>query len=180
MDNFYYNLLNIGKKVMTQTEYESIIRKVVEEETKNIKKENEDLSKLCIIISRKIKEHLKRLNISSKVINTKNIYDMYEHEFIISSYQDGNNNIMYYLIDPTYNQFKHKDEYDYGFPVLYSADFLNKTEEGKKLYNNLITLGYSKIDDNDLKRYIGSIMYEDDINNIDINIEDLVLERRHK
>ena len=33
---------------------------------------------------------------------------------------------------------------------------------------------------NDLKRYIGSIMYEDDINNIDINIEDLVLERRHK
>lgn len=83
MDNFYYNLLNIGKKTMTIDEYESTLKRVIEEETTKIKKENKDLSKLCIIISRKINY-------------------------------------------------------------------------------------------NDLKRYIGSIMYEDDINKIDINIEDLV------
>jgi hypothetical protein len=178
MDNFYYNLLNIGKKVMTQVEYESIIRKVVEEETKNIKKENEELERLCKVISININSKLKGLKIDTKIINTKKIYDMYEHQFILSSYVNQDNIINYYLIDPTYSQFKHKDEYD--FSVLYPADFLNKTEEGKKLYNNLLTLGYSKINDNDLKRYIGSIMYEDDIDKIDINIEDLVLERRHK
>lgn len=174
MDSFYYDLLNIGKKKLTEEEYLNNIKNVIEKETKISKEYNSDLDRLCKVIS--INSSLKDLNIDSKIINTKDLYDMYEHQFIISSYKDEQDNINYYLIDPTYSQFKHKDEYD--FDVVYPTDILKSSIEGQELLNNLLTLGYSKIDDNLFKRYIGSIMYEEDINKIDINISDIILERK--
>lgn len=47
-------------------------------------------------------------------------------------------------------------------------------------YYNLLNNGYSKVDDEDLKRYIKSFIYADDKNKIDISISDIILERRHK
>ena len=178
MDSFYYNLLNIGKKSMSEDEYLNKIKEVIDDETKLSKEYNENLDRLCKVISTNINSHLKDLNIDSKIVNTKDLFNIYEHQFIISSYMDNDSNINYYLIDPTYSQFKHKDEFD--FEAIYPADILNKTEEGKLLLNNLLNSGYSKINDNDLKRYIGSIMYEEDINKIDITIEDIMLERTIK
>lgn len=173
MDSFYYNLLNIGKKSIKEEEYLNIIKEIVGEVSKSY---HNDLDGLCKFISIDISDRLKQKNIDANIINTKDLYDMYEHQFVISSFIDELNNINYYLIDPTYIQFRHKDEYD--FEVLYSADFLEKTD--KKLFDDLFKDGYSKINNNDLKCYIGSLMYEEDINKIDLNIEDIILERRHK
>lgn len=176
MDSFYYNLLNIGKKNLTEEEYINNIVDVIKKETEISRKYNKDLERLCKVISTNINSHLKELNIDSKIVNTKELFNAYEHQFILSSYKDKDNNINYYLIDPTYSQFKHKDEYD--FDVIYPSDILNKTNEGKELLNNLLNNGYSKINDNDLKRYIGSILYEEDINKIDISISNIILERK--
>jgi hypothetical protein len=178
MDSFYYNLLNIGKKKISEQEYIDLLDRIIEEEKDEFEKQYPNLDKLCKAVSHNINSRLKELNFDTKIINTKNIYDMYEHQFVLSSYVDLDDNINYVLIDPTYSQFRHKDEYD--FKVNYPADILSKTLEGKQLLDSLMCLGYSKIDDNDLKRYIGSLMYEDDINKIDITINDLVLERRKR
>lgn len=176
MDRFYYDLLNIGKKKTSELDYTNLLNRIIEEETSYIKYKNPTLDRVCKVVSININDRLKELNIDSKIINTKELYDMYEHQFILSSFIDLDNNINYYLIDPTYSQFKDKGEY--AFDAIYPTDILSKTEEGKKLLDSLMCLGYSKIEDNDLKRYIGSLMYESDINKIDIKVSDLVLERR--
>lgn len=176
MDRFYYDLLNIGKKKTNVLDYTNLLNRIIEEETSYMKVDNPTLDRVCKVVSTNINDRLKELNIDSKIINTKELYDMYEHQFILSSFIDLDNNINYYLIDPTYSQFKDKGEYN--FKAIYPTDILSKTEEGTKLLDNLMCLGYSKIEDNDLKRYIGSLMYETDINKIDIEISDLVLERR--
>lgn len=168
MDRFYYDLLNIGKKKTSNLDYTNLLNRIIEEETSYIKRENPTLDRVCKVVSTNINNRLKELNIDSKIINTKEIYDMYEHQFVLSSFVDLDNNINYYLIDPTYSQFKD----------IYPTDILKRTIEGKKLLDSLMCLGYSKIEDNDLKRYIGSLMYESDINKIDIRVSDLVLERR--
>lgn len=175
MDRFYYDLLNIGKKKTDEKEYTNILDKIIKEETDYIKIDNPTLDRVCKIVSTNINDRLKKEKIDSKIINTKNIYDMYEHEFVLSSFIDLDNNITYYLIDPTYSQFMDKGEYD--FEAIYPPDILKKEEEGKNLLNNLLEYGYSKVDDNDIKRYIGSLLYEEDINKIDVNISDLYLER---
>lgn len=177
MDNFYYDLLNIGKPKMTEKEYIDKIKNVINEETKLSKEYNPNLERLCKVISTNINSHLKELNIDSKIINTTDLYDMYEHQFIISSYKDDNNNLNYYLIDPTYTQFKHKNN---DYHNIYPTDILCSSKEGIVLGTNLTKKGYSKIDDNDLKRYIGSILLEPDINKINLTIEDIILERRQK
>ena len=175
MDRFYYDLLNIGKNKIDEKEYINILDKIIKEETDYIKIDNPTLDRVCKIVSTNINDRLKKENIDSKIINTKNIYDMYEHEFVLSSFIDLDNNVTYYLIDPTYSQFMDKGEYD--FKAIYPPDILKKDDEGKKLLNNLLEYGYSKVNDNDIKRYIGSLLFEEDINKIDVNISDLILER---
>lgn len=166
MDRFYYDLLNIGKMKTNYDDYFKNIEKIIEEETCLAKKDNPSLDRLCKVISNNINIRLKELNYDSKIVNTKEIYDMYEHQFILSSYIDNNDNMNYVLIDPTYKQFN------------YQANILKVKEDGNLLLNNLLNNGCSIINDNDLKRYIGSIMHEDNINKIDITISDIVLERR--
>lgn len=168
MDRFYYDLLNIGKKKMDEPKYTKLLNRIIDEETNYMRIENPTLDRVCKVVSTNMNDRLKELNINSKIINTKELYDMYEHEFILSSFIDLDNNINYFIIDPSYSQFKNTN-------IEYT---LNKTIEGKNLLNSLMCLGYSKIEDNDLKRYIGSLMCESDINKIDITISDLVLERR--
>ena len=175
MDRFYYDLLNIDKKKTDEKEYTNILDKIIKEETDYIKIDNPTLDRVCKIVSTNINDRLKKEKIDSKIINTKNIYDMYEHEFVLSSFIDLDNNVTYYLIDPTYSQFMDKGEY--SFEAIYPPDILKKEENGKILLNNLLDYGYSKVNDNDIKRYIGSLLYEEDINKIDVNISDLILER---
>lgn len=175
MDKFFYDLLNIRKSNMSYDDYSNILNKIIEEEVSTSKKDNPNLDLLCKVISNNIYLRLKEERIDSKIVNTKELLDIYEHQFVLSSYVDLDDNINYILIDPTYNQFRHKDEYD--FEVIYPVDILNESIEGTNLLNNLLRQGYSKIDDNDLKRYIGSLMYERDINKIDITISDIVFER---
>lgn len=175
MDNFYYNLLNIGNKKLNKEEYFKLISKVINEEVEPFIETSPDLSRLCIIISRNINSKLKELRVDSKIVNTTDLYDMYEHQFILSSYED-NGVIKHVLIDPTFIQFRHKNnDYEHLLPI----DIL-LNNGGTILASNLIKKGYSEINDIDLKRYIASIKLEENIDNIDFNIDDIIFERKIK
>ena len=123
MDRFYYDLLNIGKKKMDEPKYTKLLNRIIDEETNYMRIENPTLDRVCKVVSTNINDRLKELNINSKIINTKELYDMYEHEFILSSFIDLDNNINYFIIDPSYSQFKNTN-------IEYT---LNKTIEGKNL-----------------------------------------------
>ena len=174
MDSFYDNLLNIGKKTLEEKVYQELLKKIVKEEKEEYETKYENLDRLCKFMANNINYKLKNENIDSKIINTKHIYDMYEHEFVMSSIV-VDKNINYYLIDPTYSQFMDKGKF--GPNMIYPVDILNSSTEGRILLDNLLKYGYSKVDDNDIKRYFGSLMYESDINKIDVTISDLILER---
>lgn len=192
MDNFYYNLLNIGKADLTKEEYFNKIKNVIDTEAEIYRDDNSRLDRLCIVVSTNINEALKDLNIPSKIVNTKDFFDIYEHRFVLSSYVDDEK-INYILIDPTFTQFRHQNN---DFHNVYPVDILIETKEGKKLAFNLLKNGYSKIDDRLLNEYIASLyitkkyektnkQIEEMMNDIEyksfnISIDDIMLERRHK
>ena len=183
MDNFYYNLLNIGKEKLADQKYFDIVNRIIEEETNNLKIDNYDLKQMRKIISTNIDFRLQELNISSKIINTKTLFNIFEHQFIISSYINLEGKINYVLIDPTYVQFINKNEYDYK--TVTPVDILKKEEKGKKLLDNLLCLGFSIIDDDDIKLYISSILYGTDMfyeftdKEINVTINDLIMKGRY-
>ena len=86
MDRFYYDLLNIGKKKTSELDYTNLLDRIIKEETSYMRIENPTLDRVCKVVSTNINDRLKELNIDSKIINTKKLYDMYEHEFILSSF----------------------------------------------------------------------------------------------
>lgn len=176
MDKFYYDLLNIGQNNLDKEKYFKIIKEVIEAEAEIYRDDNPNLERLCKFVSTNINSNLTDKRISSKIVNTKELYDMYEHQFVISSFVD-NNEINYILIDPTFTQFRPRpNDLDCVSPI----GILLESKEGTKLCIDLVRHGYSKINDDDLKRYIASIMLEKDISKIDVTIDDIILERRHK
>lgn len=161
---------------MTKEKYFKIIKEVIEAEAEIYRDDNPRLDRLCKIISNNINIALTGKHINSKVVNTSELYDMYEHHFVISSYV-ANDEVKYILIDPTFTQFRHQNnDYHYIYPV----DMLVETKEGTRLAYNLLKKGYSIINDEDLQRYIASIMLEKDNSSIDVTIDDVILERRHR
>lgn len=175
MDKFYYDLLNIGNQ-KTKEQYFKIVKDVIEAEAEIYRDDNPRLDRLCKFVSNNIKVSLSDRGVNSKIVNTNELYDMYEHHFVISSYMDDNQ-VKYILIDPTFTQFRHQNN---DYHNIYPVDMLCETKEGIKLAYNLLKRGYSPINDDDLKRYIASIKLEKDISNMDITIDDIMLERRHK
>lgn len=175
MDKFYYDILNIGNN-LTKEQYLKKIKEVIEAEAEIYRDDNPRLDRLCKFVSNNINIALTDRHINSKIVNTGELYDMYEHQFVISSYVDEDK-VYYILIDPTFTQFRHQGN---DFHNIYPVDILAESKEGTKLAFNLIKRGYSPINDDDLKRYIASIMLEKDISKIDITIDDIMLERRQK
>lgn len=175
MDKFYYDLLNIGNQ-KSKEQYFKIVKEVIETEAEIFRDDNPRLDRLCKFVANNIKVALSDRGINSKIVNTSELYDMYEHHFVISSYTDDMQ-VKYILIDPTFTQFRHQNnDYHNTYPV----DILCETKEGINLAYNLLKRGYSQINNNDLKRYIASIKLENDISTIDVTIDDIMLERRQK
>lgn len=174
MDKFYYDLLNLTP--ITKEQFFKKVKEAIEAEADIYRDDNPNLERLCKIVAHNINMNLKDRHIDSRVVNTSELYDMYEHHFIISSYVD-NGEVKYVLIDPTFTQFRPKQN---DFDTIYPVNILLETKEGTKLAFNLIKHGYSEINDEDLQRYIAAIKLEKDISNTDITIDDIILERRHK
>ena len=139
MDSFYYNLLNIGKQKQEYSDYIKVIDRIVKEETKELKQYSDNLECLCKVVSNNINLRLKELNYDTKIVNTKELYGIYEHEFVLSSYVDNQNNINYILIDPTYIQFKNNNLTLINLEE-YPTEVLKKTPQGINLLNNLTSL----------------------------------------
>lgn len=178
MDSFYYNLLNIGKEKQDSNSFYKTISKIIEEEITPIRQNNSNLEGLCKYVSNNINLRLKELNFDSKIVNLKEEFGLYDHEFILTSYVDLNDEINYILIDPTYSQFVKKEHSIVNKLEEFPSCVLERTEDGKEMLKQLLCVNYIKINDDDLKRYIGSFMNESDINNLDFNISDIILERR--
>lgn len=189
MDNFYASLLNIGG-LPNKEELFKNIEDVLNTEIEPLKEDNPKLYLLCKIVSILVYNGLKDRGIKSKIVRTNELYDMYEHHFVISSYTD-NDETKYVLIDPTFIQFQPSSN---DFHNILPVEILGETR--RKLALNLIKHGYSKIDDEDLKEYITSIymsqkyektdkkideiIFDEEYSNFNYTIDDIMLERRHK
>lgn len=158
MDNFYASLLNIGG-LPNKEELFKNIEDVLNTEIEPLKEDNPKLYLLCKIVSILVYNGLKDRGIKSKIVRTNELYDMYEHHFVITSYMD-NNGTKYVLIDPTFNQF----------------DCSNVSE----LEYNLSTKSYSIVNNDDIKKYFSLINLKNDKLKKDISLDDIMLERRRK
>ncbi len=189
MDNFYSNLLNIGG-LPNKEELFKNIEDVLSKEIEPLKEDNPKLYLLCKIVSILVYNGLKDRGIKSKIVRTNELYDMYEHHFVITSYMD-NNETKYVLIDPTFIQFQPATN---DFHNILPVEILGETR--RKLALNLVKRGFSIIDSGDLNEYIASIymakkydktdkkvdeiIFDEEYSIFDLTIDDIMLERRHK
>ena len=189
MDNFYSNLLNIGGLPSKEELYKKI-EEVLKEEIEPLREDNPKLELLCKVVSILVYNGLKDRNIKSKIIRTNELFDMYEHHFVITSYNE-NDETKYVLIDPTFKQFQPREN---DFHNILPVEILGETR--RKLALNLVRHNYSNVNDDDIKEYVASIYmaqkYEktdkkvDDIildeeySKFNITLDDIMLERRHR
>ena len=103
INEFYYKILNIRSNII---DIEEKIQKCIHEVVPIIKKSNENLDRVCKVIANNISISLKENKIDNIIINLKH-YGLYEHEFVLSR-NLSNNQINYFLIDPSFIQFKNE------------------------------------------------------------------------
>ena len=156
INEFYYKILNIRSNII---DIEEKIQKCIHEVVPIIKKSNENLDRVCKVIANNISISLKENKIDNIIINLKH-YGLYEHEFVLSR-NLSNNQINYFLIDPSFIQFK--NEYPY----------LNLKKLNSNLLNNVINKGYSIVDDKVINDYFRSFNYEEriDLNELFMDIK---------
>lgn len=173
LHQLYYKMLNIRQNndgIPTNDLDHIIMRNKAE-----IKQNSTSVDGLCKVMSHNISIELRNKNIEHRIINTKDILGGYEHLFIIAYFGDYEH-LKYALIDPTYEQFISKENMVlYGSFEEWPANVLEKTERGKELLTNLISKGWTEINNMQLKTYLGSFMNEIDVNNINISIDELIL-----
>lgn len=158
-DKFYYKLLNIGS---VDTDIEKILEDVVKDFIKVAKNGNKKLEGLCRVAATNIACELEDYKIDYRIINMYD-YDLYDHELIIARTMNGRK-LDYYLIDPTFIQFK-------GF-----YPFTKLEESNVYLLSNLVENGYSKIDNNDYNTYFRSFGYDGK----ELNMKRMFLEFNNK
>lgn len=151
MDNdFYYKLLNIRQQNLNISK---IIEENIQKVVNPIKKTNNDLERLCKVISNNLYIELKDKGLNVQIINLGD-FNLYEHIFLLIR-EIKPDNINYYLVDPTFIQFK--DKYPYN----------NLKDNNSDLLNNLMIKGYKQIDNFELEDFINS--FSDSYINIDID-----------
>ena len=158
-NEFYYKLLNIGKEdVDIEDKLVDIIRDVV----KDARRGNNDLVGLCKVVATNISFELDKNKIDYRVISLID-YNLYDHEFIIARTMKDKN-MEYYLIDPTFSQFR-------GY-----YPFKNLEELNKVMLNDFLKKGYFKINNNDYNNYFKSFGYD----GRELDIDSVFLEFRRK
>lgn len=158
-EQFYYKLLNIGKK---DQDIEKILLESIKEVIEEIKPTNKELSRVCKVIANNLSLSLKTKKIEHRIINLSN-YNLYEH-IVIMCRTMTNDKIKYYLIDPSFIQFKGNEFYD------------TLKERSLTTFNDLLELGYTKIDEETFHKYLQSFGY----NGREIELNDIFLELKNK
>ena len=144
--NFCHSILNIRKND------DEIIIQIVKKNKKELEEKTDDVSGFCKFIANNISIDLTSNHIRHTILNTKELIGGYEHVFILV--KSLNN---YILIDPTYIQFKERKETVLNSKLdNWPASELLKSEQGQKIYEELIKLGFTFIDDDSFKLYLSS------------------------
>lgn len=149
LKSFYYNILNIRKDNYSL----DIIKEEIIKMKQYITDNKIDTERMCIAISRLLSNKLEERGISNKVINTKELFDCYEHEFILAHYKN-NVDIECILIDLTYSQFESKNKKLITDKMSkFPAEILKESH----ILNDLLQDGYSAVNDQEFKTYLYSI-----------------------
>lgn len=150
----------------------SIIEDIISKNRREVQYYTKDFSALCKIISNNISVDLYDKSIKNIVVNTRDLIDSYQHEFVIANFFDKE--MKYVLIDLTYIQFlKNERESLIAFDK-WPSDVLKTTKDGLIMLNDLLDKGYIFIDDKLLNTYLSSFNEK----NNDITIEYIYEEKR--
>ena len=150
INEFYYKILNLNP---FNNDIEKEIKESINQITNSIRKTNHNLERLCKVVSNNLSILLSNKKIDNRIINLKN-FGLYEHEVIICRNM-VNDQINYYLIDPTFNQFRNYYPYN------------NLMKINKQIFNNIITEGYTKINNQTFNHYLQAFNYTQ--KSVDIN-----------
>lgn len=151
LKEFYYNLLNIGNSEVSEQDIALIIQKIKEETNYY----TSDYTGLCKVLSNNISIELNQKKIRNQIFNLAELFDAYEHEFVICCLYSEKVN--YILIDLTFAQFVESKNLSLLNKLeQWPSNFLKRTEIGKKILQDLLTRGYTYIDDEILKTYLAS------------------------
>lgn len=158
-NKFYYKLLNIGKN---DEDIELEIKSVIDMVIREARIENMKLIGLCRVVATNIAYEFDNRKIDYRIVNLAD-YNLYDHTMIISR-TIVDDELLYYLIDPTFIQF---DDY---FP------YKNLEKLDVSFLRDLIKKGYSKIDNNRYNIYFKSFEYDGK----NMNVNDLFLGFKNK
>ena len=173
LNTFYYNLLHIKKDEKKTLD---VIDNIVVKNKRELLDITNDIKGFCKVMANNIGSDLALENIKNCILNTKDIINSYEHEFIIACYEE-NNQLKYILIDPTYEQFIEEANSKLISTLKeWPTKVLSKTDKGKSLLINLLMRGYSDVDELDVKLYLNSFI-DNNINNIDFKLNDIILDK---
>ncbi len=175
LNSFYYKLLHIESKPLSETYILWEIEETIKEEMDSIQNWSSSIEGLCKVASYHIGEMLRQKGISIAYLNTKNFSCAFEHVALLVYYEISNE-IKYILIDVTYEQFLPVANRRLN-PKLKSWPGICLMENNFSLYENLCTKGYSSITIKDLNDYMKSFGYTNNLNN---NLFDVILHTHKK
>lgn len=178
MNDFYYNLLNIGAPKRNYEQHIDFISKIIRNEVLDIENYVDNKEGLCKVASYNISSSLKENKYKFYLCNINELFEnSIDHAFIITNFMDEKNKIHYILIDATFSQFINNDKQLYKLQN-WPSDILDKTLNGKVIKDSLIQKCMIEIDDELLKCYLGSFVNEPYYKNIDFVIDDLIFNRK--
>lgn len=136
LQKFYQTILNIRQKDMYKK-----IKQITLEERNAIEEYTNDLTGYCKYISLKIYERLKKENITTYLIDLKELINI-NHVILISEYM-SNNELKRILIDPTFKQFTKKDKHKLITLKEWPSEILDKNMVDKLLEDGIYEINES-------------------------------------
>lgn len=170
LNDFYFNLLHINK---AYNEYE-MIKQTVKKVKQELLSVADSSCCFCKVLANNISFDLNKKKILNKVINTKQLFNIYEHEFVMAYYKDKDV-LKYVLIDPSFEQFINQENVTLINKFKnWPGDALMKTDIGNRIRNDLISDGCSIVDESGIKEYLTAIMSLEGVKDIEVNYEDIL------
>lgn len=154
LEKFYYNLLHISPKVLSEKDRFVLIEQTIQHQMEMIKDVSSTIEGLCKVASYNIGEALKQHDFGIQYINTKDYSCDYEHVAILV-YYEVEHTINYVLVDSTFPQFIPIENMQVT-PSLKEWPGRILEHRNLKLYQDLCTKGYAKIEPKDFEDYLKS------------------------
>jgi len=139
-------------------DYKKEIYEIVSEEISNLEGQVDDVSGFCKYMTNNIEVRLKELGIKTYVIDLESVG--VDHVFLICEYR--NDEMVRFLIDPTYEQFTRRDN-----KLLFGMDYWPSDKLDKDILNNLLEYGLVELDEKVLNNYLNSFGSSEVVTNLD-------------